>query len=81
MYQSVREAKVGEVYFNLYQLIIIYNLKSNLQKRGKMLSVKTIDMMVEIIRLIDLNLKVCFPQMDRAGFEETFQTILQINYA
>ena len=37
------------------------------------------DMIVEIVRLLDKHLEVCFPQMDRENFLETFKSIIIVN--
>lgn len=62
---SVKEnLKVGEIYFTLFQLISIFNhtmcRKVN-QKEADQLKMDPKDLIIEIIRLLDKNLDICFP--------------------
>jgi hypothetical protein len=61
---NVRGIKLGEVYFNLFQLISVYNLRTVQNKkmrRGKKFTITTNEMMLDIVMLIDKYLEVCFP--------------------
>lgn len=74
-----KDVKLGEVYFNLFQLITIFNFKAFSKKANQFSSNSTTnqrDTIVEIVRLLDKHLEICFPQMSRENFYETFTNIL-----
>lgn len=75
-----QDLKMGEIYFNLFQLITVYNLISQkkAQKVKNSLVIKQKDMIVEIVRILDKHLNVCFPTFNRENFIETFACILYI---
>lgn len=59
-----KDLKFGEIFLNLFQLITIYNLVTLQKKAPKGTSSMTIsqkDIIVEIVRLLDKHLHVCFP--------------------
>lgn len=77
-WNNPKEIKLGEIYFNLFQLITIYNLVTLQKKSLKSVTINQKDMIVEIVRVIDKHLNICFPTMSRENFIETFSSILYI---
>lgn len=81
--KDTKEAmKLGEIYFNLFQIIAIYNVMAFRKKNDKFrhAMVKTQkDMIVEIIRMLDKHLEVCFPQMSRENFLESFNSVIIVS--
>lgn len=73
-----KDGKIGEIYFKLFQLITIYNLKTlnKKNKPGKSFVHTEFDLMVEIVRITDKHLESCFPHLSRESFIETFRPIM-----
>lgn len=77
---NLNQVKLGVVYFDLFQLITIFNLIAYRKKQTQFTSINISqkNTIVEIIRLIDKHLSICFPTMSRENFQDTFKQILFI---